>query len=357
MPTPVSGSGSNQHIHETSGSSGQRRARAATSEEVRNQPAQPGSRQLALQNRAAVQQAIATALAMGSNVAMIEVNGQFYYFDLGDLSAWGFPVTYSQHMEGWGNVPGPQSEGWETGYEEPWGMGGSEPMSGEWGGMEQGGGAMRGSMMSGTGGAMRGNIGGPGGWGGGGYGGYGGDYGYGGMGQNQFMWDTMVGGQMREELYAQRREIRRTEHMMKVKMRMVMFLILMGDVVGAVRAMVFESERQNRMFNRLLVKQLNRVREAKSKILLAMGRKHPPRAHDNTNDPAGAARDQNRQAKYTQWVSVTTQLMSEVQNTERQLMDLLSEGRRNVNELWEGYSGLKEAEARTTRTILQSFRG
>ena len=135
-----------------------------------------------------------------------------------------------------------------------------------------------------------------------------------------------------------------------------MFMIMMGDVVGAVRSMVFESERQNRMFNRLLVKQLNKVRQSKSKVLMAMARKPPPTAHNNTNNPQGAANDQNKQAKYTQWVSVTTQLMSELQNTERQLTDLLSEGRRNINEMWEAYSGMKEAEARTTRTVIQSFR-
>jgi len=121
--------------------------------------------------------------------------------------------------------------------------------------------------------------------------------------------------------------------------------------------MVVESERLNKMFNKMIVKQLEKVREAKSKILTAMGRTPPPRAHDNTNNPQGAANDQNKQAKYTQWVSVTTQLMSEVQQTERELMDVLSEGRRNINDLWEAYSGMKEAEARTTRTVIQSFRG
>ncbi|MBL7685648.1 MAG: hypothetical protein JNK65_06415 [Deltaproteobacteria bacterium] len=187
--------------------------------------------------------------------------------------------------------------------------------------------------------------------------GYGGGYGnYGGMSQNQFMWDMMVGGQQKSENYAMMSNMRKAEHQLKIKMRMIMFLVMMGDVVGAMRQMVFESEKMNRMFNRTLVKQLNRVRQAKSKILMAMGRKRPPTAHDNTNNAAGAARDQNKQAKYTQWVSVTTQLMSEVQQTERELMDLMSEARRNINELWESYSGFKEAEARTTRTVIQAFR-
>jgi hypothetical protein len=168
---------------------------------------------------------------------------------------------------------------------------------------------------------------------------------------------VLGGGAQRDQVYAQRREIRKTEHEMKIKMRIVMFQIMMGDIVGAMRTMVVESERLNKMFNRMIVSQLEKVREAKSKILTAMGRNPPPRAHDNTNNPQGAANDQNKQAKYTQWVSVTTQLMSEVQQTERELMDVLSEGRRNINDLWEAYSGMKEAEARTTRTVIQSFRG
>jgi len=238
---------------------------------------------------------------------------------------------------------------------------GSAPSQQQYNYQGQGGNNSGRMYMTGPGGGNQGGymeMGGPG----GGYpygGGYGGGWGGGGLGGygSGPLYDMMFGGAQRDEMYAMRRQIRKTEHQMRYKMRMIMFMILMGDVTGAMRAMIFESERMNRMFNRTLVKQLNRVREAKAKILKAMGSKRPPRAHDNTNDPAGAARDQNRQAKYTQWVSVTTQLMSEVQQTERELLDLLSEGRRNINELWEAYSGLKEAEARTTRTLIQGFRG
>jgi hypothetical protein len=93
-----------------------------------------------------------------------------------------------------------------------------------------------------------------------------------------------------------------------------------------------------------LVKRLDRVREAKSKVLLVLGR----------DRPAAVSRGQ---AKYTQWVSITTQLLSEVQQTERALLDLLKASGRDVQELWEAYSGLKEAETRTTRTLIQAFRG
>ncbi|GEM_PF-3072541 len=345
MTTPVSGGGNRNHSvdHSSRSNRGQHGTRAATPEESQNIQSRPGSS--AEWNSipaGARQQAIANAQATGSSVVEVWVNGELLFFPLNAVQG-----SHQNQMEGWAVPPGPDEEEYMSGgYQQVWseGEGPQVPYSG---------GAMRGNMTGGMGGgSMRMGFAGPG------YGGdYGGDYAYGGMSQNEFMWDTMVGGQQREELYAQRRNLRNAEHQMKVKMRLIMFLILMGDVVGAVRAMVFESERQNRMFNRLLVSQLNKVRESKSKILLAMARKRPPTAHDNTNNPGGAARDQNAQAKYTQWVSVTTQLMSEVQNTERQIMDLMSEGRRTINESWEAYSGMKEAEARTTRTVLQSFRG
>lgn len=344
MSDTTIGSSRRGHVdHSSQSQQNSRRNRAATQDESSRVQSRPGTRaDLSSVPNSEVQRAIANAQMMGSGVAEIWVNGELLFFPLNTLQGWDYSTGSTQMMMMGSADPGmPDEEEFMQGYQQVWSEG--EGPAAAWQG-----GNMRGNMSAGMGGGMRMGF-------GSGY--YGGDYGYGGMSQNQFMWDTMVGGQMREEMYAQRRNLRQAEHQMKVKMRMIMFLILMGDVVGAVRAMVYESERQNRMFNRLLVKQLNKVRESKSKVLLAMARKSPPTAHDNTNNPSGAARDQNRQAKYTQWVSVTTQLMSELQNTERQLMDLLSEGRRNINELWEGYSGLKEAEARTTRTLIQSFRG
>lgn len=344
MPGPVSGNGNrNQPVNENTNSRRNQSGRAATQEESSRVQSRPGTRaDLNAVPRTEIQQAIANAQMMGSGVAEVWVNGELLFFPLNSLQGWGFATGSNPQMSGMADAEMPDESEFMSGNEQVWGE--------HEGPQSTMGTSLRGNMS--TGGAVRMGFTGTGGGGNS----YGGDYGYGGMSQNQFMWDTMVGGQMREETYAQRRNMRQTEQQMKVKMRMIMFLILMGDVVGAVRAMVFESERQNRMFNRLLVKQLNTVRESKSKVLLAMARKSPPKAHDNTNNPSGAARDQNRQAKYTQWVSVTTQLMSELQNTERQLTDLLSEGRRNINELWESYSGFKEAEARTTRTLIQSFR-
>jgi hypothetical protein len=268
---------------------------------------------------------------------------QTFFFTASQVMS-AFPQQY-QAMMNQGNVPPPYQDQGQQLYQGP-------------------------GQSGGGGGTLRQSYTGPGGYDPYGGGGYGGGYGSGGYGSGGYgsygsysgygtgsLYDTLIGQSQRDDVYTQRSEMRKTEADMRIKMTKLMFMIMMGDVVGAVREMVFESEKQNRMLNRTLVKQLDKVREAKSKILLAMGQNNPPPAHDNTNDPAGAARDQNRQAKYTQWVSVTTQLMSEVQQTERELLDTLSEGRKDIDQLWEAYSGLKEADARTTRTVIQAFRG
>jgi len=288
------------------------------------------------------QQAQLVQMAQNFGYAELTIGGQTFFFTLSQVvSAFGTPQQ-QQAMSGQSQVP--PYQGGQTG-------GGGSTIHYGYAGPGGPGAGGNTTYANYTGGGY-----------GGGYGGYGysgsGVGGYGGSGYGSgSLYDIMIGQSQRDDVYAQRSQMRKTEQEMRMKMTKIMFMILMGDVVGAVREMVFESERQNRLFNRTLVQQLDKVREAKSKILLAMGRKQPPRAHDNTNDPAGAARDQNRQAKYTQWVSVTTQLMSEVQQTERELLDLLSEGRRNIDQLWEAYSGLKEADARTTRTVIQAFRG
>jgi hypothetical protein len=180
--------------------------------------------------------------------------------------------------------------------------------------------------------------------------------GYGGFGSGGNLYDLLIGNKAKDDVYASRQTVRKAERELQVKMRILMLMILMGDVAGAVRYMAFEAERQNRLFNRFLNKQLGKLREGKSKILLALGRKMPPKAHDTTNNPQAAEADRLAQQKYTSWTSVTTQLLSEMQQGEREIGDLLTQGRQHIDRMWETYKSLKEAEARTDRTVSQSFR-
>ncbi len=137
---------------------------------------------------------------------------------------------------------------------------------------------------------------------------------------------------------------------MHVQTSLITLLILQGDVVGAMRAQIRTSERQNRKVNRLLLQKLDQVRKARSSVIRDFARTKPPHAYAGKN-PATAARAQDRSSRYTQFVQMSTQLMSELQNTERELLDQLEGSRRALNELWEAYAGLREAEFRTTRRV------
>jgi len=175
--------------------------------------------------------------------------------------------------------------------------------------------------------------------------------------QNQMLWDLLIENPKKDEVYAKRSTMRKVEKELRVKMHKMMFLILIGDVEKAVREMLVESERMGRLFNRMLVKNLNLVREGKTKILLALGRKRPPEAHNNTGNEAAAKEDQNKSMRYNQWTTVTSQLLSTVEQSEREIMDLLREGKQHMDRMWETYRGLREAEDRASRTTYQSFKG
>ncbi|MFO1519558.1 MAG: hypothetical protein U1F57_07870 [bacterium] len=164
----------------------------------------------------------------------------------------------------------------------------------------------------------------------------------------------MIGNSQKDEVYAMRSQVRKAEQQLKQKMHIVMFQLLMGDVEGAVRQLIAEAERYNTFFNRLLVKQLGRVRDAKGKILLALGRKRPP---TSSGDPAKYDQDKKAQDKYNQWVSLSSQLLGTMNEGEHDLMTLIDDGRKNISDMWDAYKGLKEAEARTDRNVFQSFRG
>ncbi|MFO1518567.1 MAG: hypothetical protein U1F57_02715 [bacterium] len=163
--------------------------------------------------------------------------------------------------------------------------------------------------------------------------GYGG-YGYNGMNQNQLSWIRWSGRQQRDGINTARSQIRKYEQEMKVKMSADHVHDPHGRRARR-HAKYLRSTENPELLTPTELSAESSMRAAKSKILDGDGRKRPPTAHDNTNDPAGAARDQNKQAKYTQWVSVTTQLMSEVQQTERELLDLLERrSTQTVNDLW-----------------------
>lgn len=137
----------------------------------------------------------------------------------------------------------------------------------------------------------------------------------------------------------------------QTQMSLVSLMVMMGDVVGALRAYAQLTDRQSAQFSHQVADKLDAIGEAREKILWNFAQQQPPKAYAGS-DPQQAARSQDRQSKYTQFVQMTTQLMNEFQNTERELLDALSEARRNVDSLWESYAGLRDDDSRTTDRIL-----
>lgn len=138
---------------------------------------------------------------------------------------------------------------------------------------------------------------------------------------------------------------------MRAQTALIVKVILMGDIVGALRALEDRQNRSNRRFSQDLVGQLEQVQSARSTVIRNFARDKPPRAYAG-GDPSQAARAQNRGARYTQFVQMSTQLMSELQNTERELVDALQTMQRDMQTLWASYAGFRDEDFRTSERVM-----
>lgn len=135
------------------------------------------------------------------------------------------------------------------------------------------------------------------------------------------------------------------------KPTLLRWLAAAGDLERALRAAVRRTERRNRRGARMLARQQSRVREARSRVLRAMGRPRPPRAR---RAPSRALRDRDLQARYTRFVQVSTQLLGELQQTERELWDALQAARRAAQTFWESYGALRDSAYRSNERVMRT---
>jgi hypothetical protein len=177
--------------------------------------------------------------------------------------------------------------------------------------------------------------------------------GYGGYGSSGGLYDLLIGNKMKDDVYASRQEMRKTESQLRIKMTMMMFKILMGDVAGAIQIMAFQNERQSRLFNSMIIEKMGKLRAGKTKILLALGRKSPPQG---SGDPQAADADRKAQMKYTSWSTVTTQLLGTMQQSEQEMNDFLTQGRQHTDQMWDLYQSIAQREVRTDRTVSDAIR-
>lgn len=139
---------------------------------------------------------------------------------------------------------------------------------------------------------------------------------------------------------------------MQAQTSLIALLILQGDVLGALRSFAVRFAATDRAFNRTIVQALDRVRDARSTVIRNFARTKPPRAYAGQN-PSQAARAQDRAARYTQFVQMSTQLMNELQNTERELVDALQTMHRDLETFWQSYASLRDESARTNQRIIE----
>ncbi len=128
-------------------------------------------------------------------------------------------------------------------------------------------------------------------------------------------------------------------------------LIIMGDIVGAMRSMSLQQSADLRQFSRQIVDKLDAVRRARSTVIRNFARQKPPRAYAGSG-PASAARAQDRTARYTQFVQMNTQLMGELQQSERELMDMLETMNRDLQSFWQSYASMRDSEFRTNERVM-----
>lgn len=137
----------------------------------------------------------------------------------------------------------------------------------------------------------------------------------------------------------------------KVTIHIILLQIMIGDIVGALHRYAATNDRDERVFTRAAVADLVRIRQASERVLAAFARQQPPRAYAG-KAPGQSARAQDRTAKYTQFVQMSTQLLNELQNTERELVDALQTQFRNLETFWQAVAAFRDETFRTNDRVM-----
>lgn len=140
---------------------------------------------------------------------------------------------------------------------------------------------------------------------------------------------------------------------MQAQAALITQIIRMGDVIGALRQYASLRQPDQRRFTAQLMKKLDQAEAARSTVIRNFARNKPPRAYAGSN-PQAAARAQDRSARYTQFVQMSTQLMKELQNTERELMDALQTMQRDLDDLWQTYASMRDEHFRTNERVMRT---
>ncbi len=156
---------------------------------------------------------------------------------------------------------------------------------------------------------------------------------------------------MKDELYAKKSDLKKADAKMKTMMNKVMLLFMMGDIVGAIQEYTRQMVRELRPFQRSILQKMCDVKDMRSRLIMRMGERKTQVTGDNSN-PKAAAREQNKIQEENQMMQITSQEMSESQDTVRNLTEQLQEMQRWINTAYEFSSSYSEADNRTLSRII-----
>jgi hypothetical protein len=174
---------------------------------------------------------------------------------------------------------------------------------------------------------------------------------YSSFGGSSYLQQYLENQQLTNEAKESARSTRSQGRKEMVRMNMILLLIMMGDVTGALRAYTSMMDRDFRQFARGVMDKLGKVRQARARVIRNFASERPPRAYAGDN-PQSAARAQDQAQRYTQYVQLSTQLMGELQTTERELVDILQTMKRDIDNFWQSYAGMRDAEGRVNERLM-----
>ena len=170
-------------------------------------------------------------------------------------------------------------------------------------------------------------------------------------GSANYLQQYLLQNQMSQQTQQNAADSKKSQQQEMVKIHKILLMIMMGDVTGALREYNVIMDRDLRMFSRQIVDKLGQVRRARARVVMNFASEQAPRAYAGS-DPNAAARAQEQSQRYTQYVQLATQAMGELQTTERNLVDALGTMKRDLDNMWQSYASMRDADARVSERLM-----
>ncbi len=153
----------------------------------------------------------------------------------------------------------------------------------------------------------------------------------------------------------QARNIKKEANQNTMRLSRMLVLIMMGDLVGAMRVYWHILERDSARLARASLEKLNKVREVKQRLVYNMAHARIPKAYAGQDKKQGA-NSQDQASEFNVFMQTNNQAISEVSNLEREIVDGIVSIRREVDNFGQAFASLRDSVSRLDERIMQ-FRG